>query len=111
MAKIVAVEFLTLDGVYQAPGSRDEDPSGGFTKGGWQQEHFDELQGQLIMEGMANADAFLLGRRTYDIFAAFWPKQPADDPLAGTMNAKQILQAGFVIVVIREFKNGFLLPC
>ena len=87
MPKIVVSEFLTLDGVMQGPGDPDEDRSGGFDRGGWQLPYFDETFGEYVMGGMAEAGAFLLGRRTYETFAAFWPNQPADDPLAGTMNA------------------------
>jgi len=86
MAKIVVSEFLTLDGVYQGPGDANEDRSGGFTQGGWQLPFFDDLQGSIISDGMANSGGFLLGRRTYEIFAAYWPNQPADDPLAAILN-------------------------
>ena len=86
MPKLIVNEFLTLDGVMQAPGSPDEDRSGGFERGGWQLDYFDDVFGRTIMEGLDAAGGFLLGRRTYEIFAAHWPKQPADDPLAGTFN-------------------------
>ena len=87
MRKIVVSEFLTLDGVMQSPGDPNEDRSGGFDQGGWQLDYFDDIFGEAVMGGMSKAGAFLLGRKTYDIFAAWWPKQPADDPLAPTMNA------------------------
>ena len=67
--------FTTLDGVAQAPGQPDEDTDGGFRFGGWQAPLFDELVGQQVLAGMAGLDALLLGRRTYDIFAAYWPDQ------------------------------------
>jgi dihydrofolate reductase len=86
MAKIVVSEFLTLDGVMQAPGSPTEDTSGGFQHGGWQLAYFDDVFGKAIMDGFAATDGFLLGRRTWETFAAHWPNQPADDPLAGTLN-------------------------
>ena len=86
MPKLIVNEFLTLDGVMQAPGSPDEDRSGGFERGGWQLDYFDDVFGSTIMEGLDAAGGFLLGRRTYEIFAAHWPNQPADDPLAGTFN-------------------------
>ncbi|MFG3557643.1 dihydrofolate reductase family protein [Micromonospora sp. NPDC047557] len=66
--------FATLDLVGQAPGGPDEDPEG-FPYGGWQAPLFDETGGQQVMEGMRGMDALLLGRRTYDIFAGYWPKQ------------------------------------
>ena len=87
MRKLVAAEFMTLDGVMQAPGSPDEDRSGGFDQGGWQLSYFDDVFARVIMDGLAQTGGFLLGRRTYEIFAAHWPNQPAEDPLAGTFNA------------------------
>lgn len=67
--------FTTLDGVAQSPGGREEDPDGGFTFGGWQAPLTDALDGEQIMAGMEGMDALLLGRRTYDIWAAYWPYQ------------------------------------
>jgi dihydrofolate reductase len=86
MPRLVVNEFLTLDGVMQAPGDPDEDRDGGFEHGGWQLAYFDDAFGSALMEGLAATGGFLLGRRTYEIFAAHWPNQPADDPLAGTFN-------------------------
>jgi dihydrofolate reductase len=86
MRKIIVSEFLTLDGVMQAPGSPDEDRSGGFDRGGWQLGYFDDALGSAVMGGLAETGGFLLGRNTYEIFAAHWPKQPPEDPLAGTFN-------------------------
>ncbi|WP_426322498.1 dihydrofolate reductase family protein [Microbacterium sp. E-13] len=71
--------FTTLDGVAQAPGGPEEDPSGGFPYGGWQAPFADEVIGGTIMEGIFELDALLLGRRTYDIFAAYWPGQTGPD--------------------------------
>ena len=67
--------FTTLDGVAQAPGAPDEDTEGGFEFGGWQAPLFDDVVGEQVGAGMQGLDALLLGRRTYDIFAAFWPEQ------------------------------------
>ncbi|MDQ0754182.1 dihydrofolate reductase family protein [Arthrobacter sp. B3I4] len=67
--------FTTLDGVAQAPGAPEEDPDSGFTFGGWQAPLIDEVVGSQADAGMAGMDALLLGRRTYDIFAAYWPHQ------------------------------------
>ena len=69
--------FTTLDGVAQAPGGPDEDPEGGFTFGGWQAPFFDDddVVGEQVVAGMQELDALLLGRRTYDIFAGYWPEQ------------------------------------
>ena len=67
--------FMTVDGVAQAPGGPEEDPEGGFAFGGWQAPVFDEIVGEQVGAGMAGLDALLLGRKTYDIFAAYWPHQ------------------------------------
>lgn len=67
--------FTTLDGVAQAPGGPEEDPEGGFEFGGWQAPLFDDVVGRQIDAGMAELDALLLGRKTYDIFAGYWPNQ------------------------------------
>lgn len=82
---IIAVDlFITLDGVYQAPGAPDEDREGGFEFGGWQAPYFDDESGESIGAGIDRLQALLLGRKTYDIFAAFWPN--ADDPIAEKFN-------------------------
>ena len=67
--------FTTIDGVSQAPGGPEEDPTGGFEFGGWQAPLTDEADGEQIMGGIRDMDALLLGRRTYDIFAGYWPHQ------------------------------------
>lgn len=84
---IIVVDLLsTLDGVYQAPGGPDEDRGGGFEFGGWQAPYFDKESGEAIGAGIERIDALLLGRKTYDIFAGFWPTAPADDPIAARFN-------------------------
>jgi dihydrofolate reductase len=84
---ILAVDlFITLDGVYQAPGGREEDSTGGFGYGGWQAPYFDDETGATIGAGIDRLDALLLGRTTYDIFAGYWPNQP-DNPIAAKFNA------------------------
>jgi dihydrofolate reductase len=80
--KIIGGAFLSMDGVMQAPGGPEEDPSGGFAHGGWLATLFDEGLGNQVDTLFSQPFDLLLGRRTYDIFAAHWPFQPADDPIA-----------------------------
>lgn len=89
MPKIIVNAFLTLDGVMQAPGGPDEDREGGFLHGGWQAPYVDPVMGRLVSEGIADADGFLLGRKTYDIFANYWPKvTDPDNPIASVLNSR-----------------------
>jgi len=87
MRKIVVSEFLTLDGVMQGPGGPDEDRSGGFEYGGWH-TFMDEVQIQAIGEAVGETDAYLFGRKTYDIMAAHWPNQPDTDFFASVLNPR-----------------------
>jgi dihydrofolate reductase len=73
MRKLIVNTFLTLDGVMQAPGGPTEDPSNGFTLGGWSVNYWDDVMGQLMGEFMSTKFDLVLGRKTYDIFAAHWP--------------------------------------
>src|SRR6187549_1114948 len=85
--RIVISEFISLDGVVQAPGGPDEDTDGGFAHGGWSLPYFDpEVMGGLIAEGMSKVEALLFGRRTWQGMAAAWPDR-AGDPYADQMNA------------------------
>ena len=87
MRKLIVSEFLTLDGVMQAPGSPDEDRSGGFKHGGWQMQYFDDIGAKEIIEGITEAGGFLLGRKTYAIFAAYWPTASEEEQaVAGPLN-------------------------
>lgn len=73
MRKIIVLSFITLDGVMQAPGGPEEDTAGGFTAGGWTVPYFDDFLGQAMAEQMGRPFDLLLGRKTYEIFAAYWP--------------------------------------
>jgi dihydrofolate reductase len=86
MRKLSVVEFLSLDGVMQAPGAPDEDTEGGFEKGGWAMQFMDQTNLESATKGMAGTDAYLFGRRTYEIMAAYWPNAPADDPFGKHLN-------------------------
>ena len=88
MGELVVITFVTLDGVMQGPGGRDEDTSGGFEHGGWQFPHSDEESGAFLGGVFERPGAYLLGRRTYDIFAGYWPKQPVEsNEVAAKLNA------------------------
>ena len=87
MGKLIVTEFVTLDGVAQAPGQPDEDRDGGFVHGGWQAPLLDEATGAVLFEEASTMDALLLGRRTYDIFAGYWPLAPEEIPFTGLLNS------------------------
>jgi dihydrofolate reductase len=78
MRKLIVSTFLTLDGVMQAPGGPEEDDSGGFALGGWSVHYWDDQMRQVMTEAMSTPFDLVLGRRTYDIFAAYWPHAPEE---------------------------------
>jgi dihydrofolate reductase len=84
MRELIVNTFLTLDGVMQAPGGPEEDPSGGFEHGGWSFGYWDEQMQKVMGESMSKPFDLVLGRKTYEIFAAFWPH--SDDPGAEPLN-------------------------
>ena len=87
MRKIIVLSFITLDGVMQAPGGPTEDTSGGFKYGGWTVPYFDEFAGKVMSEQMGHPFDLLLGRKTYDIFANYWPAHnDAKDPVGSGIN-------------------------
>jgi dihydrofolate reductase len=89
MRPLVVTTFVTLDGVMQAPGGPGEDPSGGFSYEGWLVPFFDDAMGEQVTKWFTGAQDFLLGRTTYDIFYASWPKMISDDPVSQGLNFKK----------------------
>jgi dihydrofolate reductase len=87
MRKLIVLSFVTLDGVMQAPGGPEEDPTGGFEYGGWIVNYWDDFLGSTMDEQMAKPFDLLLGRKTYEIFAAYWPYAKSDDPIAVKFNS------------------------
>ncbi|HEY4276601.1 MAG TPA: dihydrofolate reductase family protein [Conexibacter sp.] len=86
MGTLTVTEFSTLDGVAQAPGGSEEDREGGFEHGGWQMALHDEDAGAVMFERASSMDALLLGRKTYDIFSAYWPNAPEELSFTGLLN-------------------------
>jgi dihydrofolate reductase len=86
MRKIIVLSFITLDGVMQAPGGPKEDTSGGFKYGGWTVPYFDEFAGQIMDQQIKPPFDLLLGKKTYDIFASYWPHQPTDNSVTEPFN-------------------------
>ena len=87
MRKLIADEWMTLDGVVQAPAYPDEDTDGGFAHGGWHMQYADEAFGKWVTKNLHEAGGFLLGRRTYDNFAAYWPNAGEEEQaMAGPLN-------------------------
>jgi dihydrofolate reductase len=109
MSKIVVDTFLTLDGVLQAPGGQEEDVESGFAHGGWQGQYFDEETGEFVGQGIANTEGLLLGRKTYDIFAAYWPNVTGQDAdIAKVLNAVPKYVASRTLKSV-EWQNSTLL--
>jgi len=121
MRKIVVLSFVSLDGVMQAPGGPEEDTSGGFQYGGWTVPYSDEFSGNIMGEQMSGPFDLLLGRKTYDIFAAYWPKQDLTVQPTGPFNKatkyvvshhqpkldweKSVLIDGDVVAKLKELKQ------
>lgn len=121
MRKIVVLSFVSLDGVMQAPGGPKEDTSGGFRYGGWTVPYFDDFSGNIMGEQLSMPFDLLLGRKTYDIFAAYWPKQDPKGMVAAPFNKatkyvvssaspkltweKSVLIEGYVAAKLQELKQ------
>ncbi len=109
MRRLVASTFVSLDGIMQAPGGPEEDPSGGFALGGWMFAHRADESMDISAWGFDGKDRDLvLGRRTYEIFAAYWPYQPADHPIAKTFNAAKKYVASRTLTRL-DWNNSTLL--
>jgi dihydrofolate reductase len=110
MRKVIVNEFMTLDGVVQAPGGAEEDPEGGFEHGGWQMPYFDEVSGKTVTDDIAGAGGFLLGRRTYEIFASYWPNAPDEvQDIARPLNDLPKYVASTTLTEPLEWQNSSLL--
>jgi dihydrofolate reductase len=111
MRKVIVNEFLSLDGVSQAPGGADEDTSGGFAHGGWHMRYMeDELARQWVVGSILEAGGFLLGRYTYEIFAAYWPNAPEEEQVvAEPLNRKPKYVVSTTLTAPLEWENSTLL--
>lgn len=108
MRKLGVTEFLSLDGVMQAPAAPDEDTEGGFRHGGWQQQYGDEVLLQAATAGMAEVDAYLFGRKTYEKMAAFWPTAPREIPFTDHLNNTRKYVASRTLTSV-EWQNSTVL--
>jgi dihydrofolate reductase len=110
MMTVVAEEWMSLDGVVQAPGTPDEDRSGGFRYGGWHIRYFDEVSQQWVVDGLTAADAFLLGRRTFQTFAAYWPQaDPEEAPVQQPLTDKPKYVVSGTLTEPLPWRNASLL--
>jgi dihydrofolate reductase len=108
MSMVRVINHLSLDGVMQAPGRPDEDERGGFAHGGWAAANTDEVMGRVMGEGMSREGAILLGRRTYEDFASYWPRQE-DNPYTETLNRRRKYVASTTLREPLEWSNSTLL--
>jgi dihydrofolate reductase len=110
MRKVIVQEFLALDGTAQAPGGPEEDTSGGFQHGGWQMQYLEDAGMNWVRKGIQDAGAFLLGRRTYEIFAGYWPSDPGAPPdIAEHLNTKPKHVASTTLTNPLEWQNSSVL--
>jgi dihydrofolate reductase len=109
MRKLVVTNHLTLDGVMQAPARADEDPRGGFSHGGWAEAGQDEVMGRFVGRRMTPGGALLLGRRTYEDFAAVWP-QRTDSPFSAVLDNAQKYVVSTTLTEPLPWRNSTLLP-
>jgi dihydrofolate reductase len=118
MRKLIVLTFMTMDAVMQAPGGPEEDPSGGFNHGGWSVPYFDEFLGTVMAEQMGKPFDLLLGRKTFEIFASYWPEHVDEGPeinratkyvVSNTMKShsweKSVFLGGNVVDAIKKLKQ------
>jgi dihydrofolate reductase len=110
MRKVIVNEFMSLDGVAQAPGGEDEDTSNGFAHGGWHMRYMeDEAARRWVLGSIAEAGGFLLGRRTYEIFASYWPSAPEEERvIAEPLNTKPKYVVSTTLVDPLAWQNSTL---
>ena len=111
MRKVIVNEFMSLDGVAQAPGGADEDSSGGFAHGGWHMRYMeDEVARKWVLGSIVEAGGFLLGRRTYEIFAAYWPNAPEEEQvIAEPLNGKPKYVTSTTLTEPLDWQNSTLI--
>jgi dihydrofolate reductase len=110
MRKVIACEWMSLDGVIQSPSSPGEDSSGGFQYGGWHSAYFEPKSMQWVVESVTGAGAFLFGRRTYEIFAAHWPRASAQEQvLAEPLNTRPKYVLSRSLQTPLAWNNSFLI--
>jgi dihydrofolate reductase len=110
MRKLIVQEWMSFDGVVQAPGSPDEDKSGGFRHGGWHLPYFDDMSRNWVVENLTQAGGYLLGRRTYDNFAGHWPNASREEQvIAQPLNTKPKYVASTTLTEPLVWQNSTLL--
>ena len=110
MRRVVVNEWMSLDGVVQAPGAADEDTTGGFQHGGWHLRYFDDLSREWVVEGYAKAGGFLFGRRTYESLAGYWPNASEEEQvIARPLNALPKYVASRTLTEPLAWQNSTLL--
>ena len=108
MRRLIASTFVSLDGIMQAPGAPEEDPTGGFSHGGWITNYIDESVDLSVSGFDGTGRELVLGRRTYEIFEAYWPYQPDENPIAVTLNAARKYVASRTLRTL-QWNNSTLL--
>jgi dihydrofolate reductase len=110
MRKVIVNEWMSLDGVAQAPGAADEDTTGGFEHGGWHLRYFDDISQKRVVENLTEAGGFLLGRRTYEIFAAYWPNASEEEQaVARPLNTRPKYVASTTLTEPLAWQNSMVL--